>query len=157
MLAALGFATLTGIIFSEPITWLLFERGRYTPEDTAKTAWVLSMYLVGLIPFGLSKLLSMYLYASHRQLQAAKFSTISLVFNVAASLSLMKPMGAAGLALAGSIGGWVLFVLTLREVGFEHVAPAFFSQRTLFLLGGLIVLGLGGYDLNIWIVNLIRH
>jgi putative peptidoglycan lipid II flippase len=156
LLAALSVAAVVGIAFSESITWLLFERGRYTAEDSIKTAWVLSMYLSGLIPFGLAKLLSMYLYASHRQLKAAKISTISLLFNIVASLSLMKPMGTAGLALAGSIGGWVLFVLTLREVGFGHIAPALFSRQTLLLLAGLLILGGGSFYLNDWLIHLIR-
>ena len=156
MLAALGVAAIVGILFAEPITWLLFERGRYTPEDTAKTSFVLSMYLIGLIPFGLSKLLSMYLYASHRQLKAAKISSISLVFNVIASLSLMKPMGAAGLALAGSIGGWVLFVLTLREVGVSHVSEVLFTKRTLLLVIGLLLLAIGCFYLNGVLMGWIR-
>ncbi len=156
MLAALGVAAVIGICFSEPITWLLFERGRYTAEDTAQTSLVLAMYLVGLIPFGLAKLLSMYLYASHRQLKAAKISSISLLFNIIASLSLMKPMGAAGLALAGSIGGWVLFTLTLREVGFSHISGILFSRRTLLLLLGLAVLSILSYLGSVWIMEMIR-
>jgi len=156
MLAALGVAAVVGILLSEPITWLLFERGRYTAEDTAKTAFVLSMYLVGLLPFGLSKLLSMYLYASHRQRKAAKISTISLLFNIAASLLLMHPMGAAGLALAGSIGGWVLFILTLREVGFSHISHVLFSRETLLLLTGLVLLGVGCFYLNEVLMEWIR-
>jgi len=156
MLAALGVATLLGMLFAQPIAWLLFERGKFTADDTAKTSFVLMMYLVGLVPFGLSKLLSMYLYASHRQLKAAKISSISLVFNIIASLSLMKPMGAAGLALAGSIGGWVLFLLTLKEVGFEHISKTLLSKNTLLLLLGLLGLGLLSYYGNIWLMALIR-
>ena len=156
MLAALCVAAIVGIAFSEPIAWLLFERGKFTAEDTAKTSFVLAMYLVGLIPFGLSKLLSMYLYASHRQMKAAKISTISLIFNIIASLTLMKPMGAAGLALAGSIGGWVLFVLTLREVGFGHISKALLSWRTLLLLIGLAGLGVLSYFSSEWLMAVIR-
>jgi putative peptidoglycan lipid II flippase len=156
MLGALGIAAVVGITLSEPITWLLFERGRYTPEDTAKTAWVLSMYLVGLIPFGLSKLLSMYLYASHRQLKAAKISTVSLVFNIIASLSLMHPMGAAGLALAGSIGGWVLMLLSIKEVGWHHLSATLLSRRTLWLAGALALLWVGSDALNTLLMSWIR-
>ncbi len=156
MLAALGVAAIVGITFSETITWLLFERGKFTAADTAKTSFVLAMYLVGLIPFGLSKLLSMYLYASHRQMKAAKISTISLGFNIVASLTLMKPMGAAGLALAGSIGGWVLFLLTLKEVGFGHISGQLLSRRTLLLLIGWFGLGALCYLGNTWLMSLIR-
>ena len=157
MLAALSVAAIVGIAFSEPIAWLLFERGKFTAEDTVKTSFVLAMYLVGLIPFGLSKLLSMYLYASHRQMKAAKISTISLGINIIASLSLMYPMGAAGLALAGSIGGWVLFILTLREVGFNHLSKILFSWRTLLLIIGLAGLGILSYFSSEWLMTVIRN
>ena len=157
MLAALGVAAIVGIAFSEPITWLLFERGKFTAGDTAKTSFVLAMYLTGLIPFGLSKLLSMYLYASHRQMKAAKISTISLIFNVIASLSLMKPMGAAGLALAGSIGGWVLFVLTLREVGFSYITKPLFSKHILLLLLGWVALGTLSYYGSVELMAIVRR
>ncbi len=157
MLAALGVAAIVGITFSEPITWLLFERGKFTAEDTAKTSFVLSMYLVGLIPFGLAKLLSMYLYASHRQLKAAKISTISLVVNIIASLSLMKPMGAAGLALAGSIGGWVLFALTLKEVGFGYISKVLLSKKTVLLAVGLTLFALICYQMGLMLMEYIRQ
>ncbi|NKQ40193.1 MAG: murein biosynthesis integral membrane protein MurJ [Sulfurovum sp.] len=156
MLAVLGVFALGGVIFSEAITWLLFERGKFTEADTEKTALVLSMYLVGLIPFGLAKLLSMYLYASHRHMKAAKIATVSLVFNVTASLVLMQYMGAAGLALAGSIGGWILFSLTLREVGFRHVSQILFSRNTALLLVGIAILGALFYEINLWLMEWIR-
>lgn len=113
----LGIATLGGIIFAEPIVWLLFEYGRFTPKMTQDTANVLSMYMIGLLPYGFAKLFSMFLYASHRHTKAAKIATIALVVNILFSIVLMQSMGAMGLALAGSIGGWTLFILTIREVG----------------------------------------
>ena len=156
LLAALSIAMLGGMLFAEPIVWLLFEHGNFTEENTRITAYVLSMYMIGLIPFGLAKLFSLYLYASHRQAKAAKIATISLLFNIIASLTLMKPMGAAGLALAGSIGGWVLFVLTLREVGFSHVSGMLLSKRTLLLMIGLVLFGVGCFYLNGVLMGWIR-
>ncbi|RLA59658.1 MAG: murein biosynthesis integral membrane protein MurJ, partial [Epsilonproteobacteria bacterium] len=108
----LGFAMIGGILLAEPIVWILFERGKFTQIQTLETTWVLIMYMLGLLPFGLAKLFSMFLYASHKHLKAAKISFISLIVSVSFSLILMRSMGASGLALAGSIGGWVLFILT---------------------------------------------
>jgi len=156
LFAALSVAMLGGTIFAEPIVWLLFEHGNFTEANTLITAKVLSMYMVGLIPFGLAKLFSLYLYASHRQAKAAKIATISLIVNIIASLTLMKPMGAAGLALAGSIGGWVLFILTLREVGFSHISGVIFSKRTLLLLAGVALFGIICFYMNGWMMGLIR-
>jgi len=112
---------LGGILLAEPIVWLLFERGKFTSAETIETAKVLQMYMIGLLPFGLAKLFSLFLYASHRHKRAAKIALYSLIASVSASLILMQPLGAAGLALAGSIGGWVLFFFTVKAVGIDHL------------------------------------
>jgi putative peptidoglycan lipid II flippase len=114
------------------------------------------MYLVGLVPFGLSKLLSLYLYASHRQAKAAKIATYSLIVNIIASLSLMGSMGAAGLALAGSLGGWTLFLLTAREIGSDRFIAMFRSIYALYVTLLFTLSGVVFWLLNGWLVELIR-
>ncbi|SFV53756.1 Proposed peptidoglycan lipid II flippase MurJ [hydrothermal vent metagenome] len=138
LLALLGFATLTGIILSEPIVWLLFERGAFTPEMSAKTAGVLSMYMLGLIPYGLAKLFSLFLYANKEHSKAAKIATITLLINVSISFILMNYMGAMGLALSGSIGGFIFFILTLRGVGFEKFLNIMNAKKLVYLIVGLL-------------------
>jgi putative peptidoglycan lipid II flippase len=153
---ALGFASLGGALLSEPIIWLLFERGAFTPEQTKETANVLSMFMLGLLPLGLSKLFSLFLYATYRQSKAAKIATISVIANIVASLLFMHPMGATGLALAGSIGGWVLFILTLKEVGTKHFLDIIQSKISLYLLFSLILWGFLLYYINILLLTYIR-
>lgn len=152
----LGVATVGGIMLAEPIVWLLFERGKFIRSDTLETANVLIMYLAGLLPFGLAKLFSLFLYASHQQSKAAKIATISLVVNIIASLALIKPMGAMGLALAGSIGGWILFILTVYEVGMDRFWEIIKSIKTLYWVMVIIGSALILYALNLWLLNLIR-
>jgi len=152
----LGFATLGGVLLSEPIVWLLFERGAFTPQQTQQTANVLSMFMLGLLPLGLSKLFSLFLYATYRQGKAAKIATISVVVNIVASLLLMKPLGAMGIALAGSIGGWVLFILTLKEVGKEYFLEIIASKMSLYLLLSLILLSGILYYINILLLQWIH-
>ena len=132
LLFLLGIATLGGILFAEPIIWLLFERGRFDASDRIVTADVLSMYMIGLIPYGLAKLFSLYLYATKAHKKAAKITIISLVTTFLFSLILMKPFGASGLALAGSIGGWVLFALTLKEA--KEAAKRALAKPKLWIL-----------------------
>ena len=139
LLSLLGFATLTGIILAEPIVWLLFERGAYTAEMTAQTASVLAMYMLGLIPYGLAKLFALFLYAKKEHTKAAKIATITLILNVMVSFTLMKLMGASGLALAGSIGGFIFFTLTIRGVGTHKFISIIKSKKLLYVIGGLIV------------------
>ncbi len=137
LLAALLLAaTITGIIFSREIVWLLYERGAFVRKDTLESAFVLSMYLVGLIPFGLAKIFSLWLYATHRQKDAAKISGISLGVNILLSLALIRPLGAAGLALASSLSGVVLFILTLRAFGKARFYAIIYHKYALYLLAG---------------------
>jgi putative peptidoglycan lipid II flippase len=121
LLYLLSFATATGMIFAKEIIWLLFERGAFTQNDTINSANVLVMYMIGLVPFGLAKLFSLWLYAHRRQKTSAKISAISLGFNIILSLLLIKPLGASGLALASSLSGILLLILTLKEFGNFHI------------------------------------
>ncbi|CAA6828302.1 MAG: Proposed peptidoglycan lipid II flippase MurJ [uncultured Sulfurovum sp.] len=152
----LGFATLGGMLLSQPIIWLLFERNQFNALQTVATAEVLSMFMLGLLPLGLAKLFSLFLYASYRQGQAAKIATISVVVNIVASLLLMKPMGASGLALAGSIGGWVLFILTVKEVGVDRFMAIVKSKKSFYFVVAMFIFSLLIYFLNSWILTLIR-
>ncbi len=138
--ALLSIAALTGIIFAQEIVWLLYERGAFVHEDSLHTARVLTMYLLGLIPFGLAKIFSLWLYATHQQKRAAKLSGISLGVNILLSLALIRPMGAAGLALASSISGFVLFAVTINAFGKERFSAIIVHKYALYLLAGLGVL-----------------
>ena len=152
----LGAAMIGGILLAEPIVWLLFERGKFTTVQTLETVSVLQMYMIGLLPFGLAKLFSLFLYASHRHLKAAKIAVYSLVTSVTSSLILMHPMGASGLALAGSIGGWVLFIFTVKEVGTDKFLDIIKSKKSLYFVVMMFIFSLCIYFINSWVTTLIR-
>ena len=152
----LGAAMIGGVFLAEPIVWALFERGKFTQVQTLETVIVLQMYMVGLLPFGLAKLFSLFLYASHRHLKAAKIAVYSLVTSVALSLIFMQYFGAAGLALAGSIGGWVLFVLTVKEVGTDKFLDIIKSRKSLYFLFVLLALSFLLWELNYLLLSYIR-
>jgi putative peptidoglycan lipid II flippase len=113
-------ATIIGFFGAKLIVKILFQRGAFTYEDTLNTAFVLQMYILGLIPFGLVKIFSSYLYSTHKHMKAAKISAISLSWNIVLSLLLIYPMGAGGLALASTLGGYILFFLTIKEFGINN-------------------------------------
>lgn len=125
LLVLLGIATFIGIVFDDLIIWLLFERGAFSSSDTQNTALILSMYLIGLVPFGLAKIFSLWLYAKEQQFKAAKISMIALGFNIIFSLILIQPYGAAGLAFASTLSGFILFILTIRAFGFSKFKALF--------------------------------
>jgi putative peptidoglycan lipid II flippase len=128
-------ATAIGIIFSQEIVWLLYQRGAFKAVDTQNTSLILIMYLIGLIPFGLSRIFSLWLYAKQRQKEAAKISAISLGVNIALSLALIFPFKASGLALASSLSGFVLFYLTIQKFGKDSFLTILKDKRVLIWLG----------------------
>jgi putative peptidoglycan lipid II flippase len=152
----LGAAMLGGMLLAEPIVWLLFERGKFTQAETLQTVTVLQMYMIGLLPFGLAKLFSLFLYASHRHKKAAKIAVYSLIASVSSALVLMHPLGAAGLALAGSIGGWVLFFFTVKEVGTERFVAIVKSRRSLIFMVSMPLFAVMLYFVNQWLLTIIR-
>ncbi len=120
LLFLLGASTVGGIVLNEQIIELLFERGEFTSTDTAYTAEVLGMYMLGLLPFGLAKIFSLWLYSHHQQGRAAIITAKSLGVNIIFALMLIVPFEAKGLALASSIGGMTLLFLTIKAFGFER-------------------------------------
>jgi putative peptidoglycan lipid II flippase len=133
LLYLLIMASIVAIIDSREIVKLIFQHGAFTPKDTRYTSVVLIMYMLGLIPYGLNKLFSSYLYATHKHLKVAKFSVISLTVNIVFSVALIFPLKVYGLALASSLGGAVLFVLTLKEFGFREFLK-FFEKKYVLLM-----------------------
>jgi len=130
----LGFSTLGGIILSEEIIKILFERGSFTSIDTKNTSLVLAMYMIGLLPYGISKLFSLWLYANHKQKVAAKISLISLLINIIFSILLIFYLKAAGLALASSIAGFVLVTLNIKEFGVREFLDIISSKIAIIFL-----------------------
>lgn len=138
----LSTSTLGGYLLSEEIITLLFQRGAFSEEDTTHTGFVLAMYMIGLLPFGLSKLFSLWLYAQMRQKEAAKIAIIALTCNLVFSFAFIAPLGAAGLALAGSLSGVVLFIFTLHSFGFKRFL-AILKNRKLFFLAIVLLVEAG--------------
>ena len=132
-------STLGGIILSREITWLLFERGAFSSEDTSNTTAVLQMYMLGLLPFGLQKLFVLWLYAKEMQGKAALIASYSLVTYIVIALALISPMGVSGLALASTIGGYVSFSLTIKTFGVKNFLDILSSKNALYLVLGAIV------------------
>ncbi|RLA75440.1 MAG: murein biosynthesis integral membrane protein MurJ [Epsilonproteobacteria bacterium] len=129
VVAMLSIATTIGIVFDEQIIKLLFFRGEFSLNDVANTANILSAYLLGLLPYGLSKIYMLWLYSKERQKRAAIITAYSLVWNIVLSLLLIVPFGAVGLAVASSFGGFVLLYLSIKEFGFKKFYKLVFINK----------------------------
>ena len=147
LLITLSLCVLGGYIMRNEIVWLLFERGNFNRADTLAVAAAFVGYMLGLLPFGLVKIFSLWLYATKKQAKAAKFSVIALLVGTILAggfiLTLRYGEITNGLlwdlryffiAMAGSIGGFVLLGLTLREFGLARFLAILFDKRRALLL-----------------------
>lgn len=128
-----------GFILAHEITWLLFERGSFSTQDTLNTTAVLQMYMIGLIPYGLQKLFLLWLYAKEMQLRAAKIATFSLASYIVVALTLISPMGVVGLAFAGTVSGFVGFTLTIKAFGVKNFFDILRSKNAIYLVVGSVI------------------
>ncbi|MCI5968458.1 murein biosynthesis integral membrane protein MurJ [Helicobacter sp.] len=134
----LSLCTLGGTLLKDEMIWLLFERGKFTREDTLMCASVFGAYLIGLLPFGLSRIFSLWLYSYSKQALAAKISAFSLLVGTIFSLILMQFFGAVGLAFAGSISGFVVFFLTLHYFSWQKFFKILWNLKLICITCGLL-------------------
>ncbi|WP_024954646.1 murein biosynthesis integral membrane protein MurJ [Sulfurospirillum arcachonense] len=131
----LSLSAIGGFILSEEIIKILFQRGAFSLEDTKNSAEVLQMYLIGLVPYGLSKLFSLWLYASHKQKEAAKISLFALSANVILYAVFVQPLGVKGLALASSCAGFVLLIFTIRSFSIKKFLDIIIDKKLAIFVG----------------------
>lgn len=96
--AAAGMALL-----SEPITRLLFERGRFTAGDTAQMAPILAIYALGLPFLSFATVALRGFYALKDTVTPVRAAGLSFLVNLGLSLILMRWLSTAGLAIAGTL------------------------------------------------------
>ncbi len=102
----------------------LFERGAFTAEDTAMTAWALSAYAVGLPAYVMVKVLGPAFFAREDTATPVKIAVVAVAVNIVLNLILMGPMLHAGLALATAISAWLntgLLALFLHRRGYMKI------------------------------------
>jgi len=100
------------ILLGAPAIRLLFERGEWTPESTAGTAWALSFFAIGIAGHSLLEVLSRAFYALSDTRTPVTVGIISMVANIVLSLIFIRIIGDpnslsrgafAGLALSNSL------------------------------------------------------
>ena len=100
-------ATVGLVALATPITRVLFERGRFGPDDTAATAVALVWYAMGLVGFAGARITAQAFYAIAEPGTAVRMGALAIAANAVAAWALMSLMGHAGLAAASSIGAYV--------------------------------------------------
>lgn len=87
-------------LLGEPITRLLFERGAFTPQDTAQVVSALNIYAVGMLFAALDYPLNFAFYARNNTLLPALVGVASVGVYTVVALALVGPLGFLGLVWA---------------------------------------------------------
>ena len=96
-------ATVGLIALGAPVVQLIFERGSFTPEDTAATAAALLFYAPGLAGYSAVRIAVPCFYALGSSVTPTTISMAAVTLNIALNLLLVDLMGYRGLALGASI------------------------------------------------------
>lgn len=108
------------LVIAAPVISVLFERGRFLPEDSAATAAALQFYALGLPAYVLVKVFAPGFFAREDTKTPVKVAAIALLINVVLNLILMGPLGHRGIALATAVAAWInagALVYLLRRQG----------------------------------------
>lgn len=128
-----------------PIVQLLFERGKFTPEDTLVTASVVKIYAFTLIVSSSVRVLVPSFYAVKNTWFPAVVSSICLVFHILLAPFMMERWGIEGLVLStlasASFNLTLLLLFYPRfigSLGYWKIAVSFFK----FCLAGVVLAGI---------------
>jgi putative peptidoglycan lipid II flippase len=106
------------LVFRVPIVHVLLERGAFDRAATLATADILAGYALGVGFYVTNRILAPAFYAMHDTRTPVLTAAAAVGLNILASLLLMGPLGAAGLALATALasgGNCLLLVAALRR------------------------------------------
>jgi putative peptidoglycan lipid II flippase len=128
------------VVLAEPVVRVLFSS--FTDAEATATAMVLQAYVLGLLPYGLVKILAPVFYGLDKSRIPLFASITAVAINVGFNAATYKVLGAPGLALGTSLGA-VANILVLRLSFARKVGalPGVNLRRLLALLLANAVLG----------------
>jgi putative peptidoglycan lipid II flippase len=109
------------LLLRVPIVQLLFQRGEFSPEDTAMTAGTLLFYSPFILAMTLNLLSSQVMINLKLAAAAAKLSGLGVLLNLVLCLLFMRFFDVGGIALATTLAfylmTWISVVLIERKIG----------------------------------------
>jgi putative peptidoglycan lipid II flippase len=120
---------------ASPITRLIYERGKFTPLDTAATAQALVLYLLGIPFMSALRNAAAAFYAWKDARTPMRAGLASIAANIVLNLILMRPLGFLAFPLSATIAAvlnlGILMALLPRKIGPTDWGPlAGFCLRT---------------------------
>nr|WP_237684779.1 murein biosynthesis integral membrane protein MurJ [Szabonella alba] len=133
------------IIIPLPLVSVLFERGRFGPEDSAATALAVAVYGLGLPAFVLQKVLQPLFFAREDTRRPFHYALVAMVLNALIAIGLAPIIGYIAAALATTVAGWAM-VWQLwqgsRPMGLAATLDERFRKRAPRILLASVAMGL---------------
>jgi putative peptidoglycan lipid II flippase len=153
-LSYLAFANLIAsaiaLTLAVPIVRLLFERGKFGPDDTHRVALSLACLAPGLLMFSMNNILARAFYALNDIKTPMKISIVCLGLNLVFAIWLVHPYHAAGLGVANTLSASLnlaLLVYALRRklsrLGLAGVVNTLVVLVPDAILAGVVAAALG--------------
>jgi putative peptidoglycan lipid II flippase len=148
-------------LLADPIIRVLFERGRFGPEDTWRTAGALAAFAVGLPAFVLVKALTPGFFAREDTRTPLYIAVVAIASNVALNLFFLfaTQLAHVGIALASSLSGWLnatLLATMLLRRG-QWIADSRLISRTAGVAGATVGMGLVLWVALAWLAKPLLH
>lgn len=105
------------ILFSLPITRLLYERGAFDPKASFLTSFVNQMYCIGILFMALYPILMRVFYSFKNTTTPLLISVLAVGLNIIGNIVLSKYLYAGGIALASSLTQAIAFLLAYLLLG----------------------------------------
>lgn len=109
------------MLVAEPLVRVMFERGRFSPDDTPRVAMLTCVYTAGLAGYAALHLVTRAFFALKETRLPVKLSAAAAGLNLVLNLVLIWPFGVQGLALATVIAAaaqvLALVLLLRRRIG----------------------------------------
>ncbi len=118
------------VMLAYPLVALFLQRGEWTPQATAGTAWALQFFAVGLVGHAVLEILARAFYALHDTWTPVRIGLMTMLLNIILNAVLSRVIGQpgslargpfAGLALAMSLAtaleSTTLWLILRRRVG----------------------------------------
>ena len=115
MAVIIAYVSAMFIALSKPIIQVVFERGEFTPDDTALTANALLFYSVGMVGYAICEILNKSFYAVQDGKTPMLTSITGVIVNFASAFVFVRlfEMGVGGLALASAVSSIFMAVVLI--------------------------------------------
>ena len=132
------------VVIPFPLIEVLFERGRFGPQDTEATAAAVLIYGLGLPAFVLQKVYQPLFFARADTKRPFYYALVAMVINAAFAIGLAPTIGYLAAAVGASLAGWGMVAqlwMGSRKMGTSAHFDARFKSRIWRIVLASLIMG----------------